>query len=86
MKENNIPIVDCPYGDYMIGDASGKLMNEYGRFPCKIKCGVYALLVRGTAHATINVTDYYFAARAGKFLPHPRDLRGCLGLLDCFRQ
>ena len=45
MKENNIPIVDCPYGDYMIGDASGKLMNEYGRYPCKIKCGVYALLL-----------------------------------------
>ena len=41
MKENNIPIVDCPYGDYMIGDASGKLMNEYGRYPCKISCGVY---------------------------------------------
>ena len=60
MKENNIPIVDCPYGDYMIGDASGKLMNEYGRYPCKIKCGVYALLVRGTARATINVTDYEF--------------------------
>lgn len=60
MKENNIPIVDCPYGDYMIGDASGKLMNEYGRYPCKIKCGVYALLVRGTAHATINVNEYTF--------------------------
>ena len=62
MKENNIPIVDCPYGDYMIGDASGKLMNEYGRYPCKIICGVYALLVRGTARATINVTDYEFKA------------------------
>jgi len=62
MKENNIPIVDCPYGDYMIGDASGKLMNEYGRYPCKIKCGVYALLVRGTAHATINVNEYDFKA------------------------
>lgn len=62
MKENNIPIVDCPYGDYMIGDASGKLMNEYCRYPCKIKCGVYALLVRGTAHATINVTEYDFKA------------------------
>ena len=62
MKENNIPIVDCPYGDYMIGDASGKLMNEYGRYPCKIKCGVYALLVRGSARATINVTDYDFEA------------------------
>ena len=62
MKENNIPIVDCPYGDYMIGDASGKLMNEYGRYPCKITCGVYAILVRGTAHATINVTEYDFKA------------------------
>ena len=62
MKENNIPIVDCPYGDYMVGDASGKLMNEYGRYPCKIMCGVYALLVRGTAHATINVTEYDFQA------------------------
>ena len=60
MKENNIPIVDCPYGDYMIGDASGKLMNEYGRYPCKIKCGVYALLVRGTARATVNVNEYEF--------------------------
>ena len=46
----------------MIGDASGKLMNEYGRYPCKIKCGVYAMLVRGTAHATINVTEYDFKA------------------------
>lgn len=62
MKENKIPVVDCPYGDYMIGDASGKLMNEYGRYPCKIKCGVFALLVRGTAHATINVTEYDFKA------------------------
>ena len=62
MKENNIPIVDCPYGEYMIGDASGKLMNEYGRFPCKITCGVYAILVRGTAQATINVTEYKFKA------------------------
>ena len=62
MDEKNIPVVDCPYGDYMIGDASGKLMNDYGRYPCKIKCGVYALLVRGTAHATINVTEYDFKA------------------------
>jgi len=62
MQENNIPILDCPYGDYMIGDASGKLMKEYGRFPCKIMCGVYALLVRGTASATVNITDYSFKA------------------------
>ena len=54
---NNIPLLDCPK-DFLIGDASGKIMNEYGRFPCKIKCGVYALMVRGEARATINITDY----------------------------
>jgi len=55
----NIPLLDCPK-DFLIGDASGKLMNEYGRFPCKIKCGVYALMVRGEARATININDYHF--------------------------
>ena len=58
-EANNIPLLDCPT-EYLIGDASGKVMNEYGRFPCKIKCGVYALMVRGEAKATINITDYEF--------------------------
>lgn len=55
----NIPLLDCPV-DYLIGDASGRIMNEYARFPCKIKCGVYAILVRGHARATINITQYEF--------------------------
>ena len=38
-EQKNIPLLDCPV-DYLIGDASGKVLNEYGRFPCKIKCGV----------------------------------------------
>lgn len=59
MEENNIPLLDCPV-DFLIGDASGKVMNEYGRFPCKIQCGVYALMVRGSAKATINITQYDF--------------------------
>lgn len=59
MQEKNIPLLDCPV-DYLIGDGSGKVMNEYGRFPCKIKCGVFALLVRGSARATINITEYEF--------------------------
>ena len=58
-QQKNIPLLDCPV-DYLIGDASGKIMNEYGRFPCKIMCGVYALLVRGRASATINITKYEF--------------------------
>lgn len=58
-EQKNIPLLDCPV-DYLIGDASGKVLNEYGRFPCKIKCGVYAILVRGSARATINITQYEF--------------------------
>ena len=60
MDSNNIPLLDCPV-DYLIGDASGKVMNEYGRFPCKIQCGVYAYMVRGTARATININEYTFS-------------------------
>ena len=58
-EQKNIPLLDCPV-DYLIGDASGKVLNEYGRFPCKIKCGVYAILVRGTARATININQHEF--------------------------
>lgn len=57
--DTNIPLLDCP-SDFLVGDASGKIMNEYGRFPCKIQCGVYAFMVRGTAKATINITEYTF--------------------------
>ena len=59
MQDQKIPLLDCPV-DFLIGDASGKIMNEYGRFPCKIKCGVYAFMVRGSAKATINITQYEF--------------------------
>lgn len=59
MATKNIPLLDCPI-DFLIGDASGKTMNEYGTFPCKIKCGVYAYMVRGSAKATINITQYEF--------------------------
>jgi len=58
-EENQIPLLDCPV-DYLVGDASGKIMNEYGRFPCKIMCGVFAFMVRGTAKATLDITQYEF--------------------------
>lgn len=60
MESNkNLPQLDCPV-DYLIGDATGKVMNEYGRFPCKIGCGVYALIVRGSAKATVNISQLEF--------------------------
>ena len=57
--QNEIPLIDCPI-DYIFGEASGKVLNEYGRFPCKIKCGVYAFMFKGTARATVNITQYEF--------------------------
>ena len=57
--QNEIPLIDCPI-DYIFGEASGKVLNEYGRFPCKIQCGVYAFMVKGTARATVNITQYNF--------------------------
>jgi AraC-like DNA-binding protein len=30
------------------------------RFPCKILCGVYAFMIKGTARATVNITQYDF--------------------------
>ena len=57
--QNEIPLIDCPI-DYIFGEASGKVLNEYMRFPCKIKCGVYAFMAAGTARATMNITQYNF--------------------------
>ena len=57
--QNEIPLIDCPI-DYIFGEASGKVLNEYGRFPCKLKCGVYAFLATGSAKATVNITQYNF--------------------------
>lgn len=57
MSEKKVPLFDCPK-DFLIGDASGTILNEYARYPCKILCGVYALMVRGSASATINISEY----------------------------
>ena len=57
--QNDIPLIDCPI-DYIFGEASGKVLNEYMRFPCKILCGVYAFMIKGTARAMVNITQYDF--------------------------
>ena len=57
--QNEIPLIDCPI-DYIFGEASGKVLNEYMRCPCKILCGVYDFMVKGKARATVNITQYDF--------------------------
>ena len=56
-KHQSIASLDCPK-DFMFGDASGAVIREYCRYPFHLKCGVYALVVRGGGHATINITQY----------------------------
>lgn len=59
MQDEKIPLIDCPI-DYIFGEASGKVLNEYGRFPCQIQCAVYAFMQKGHARATLNITQYEF--------------------------
>lgn len=59
MQDEKIPLIDCPI-DYIFGEARGKVLNEYGRFPCQIQCAVYAFMLRGNARATLNITQYEF--------------------------
>ena len=49
MKDEKIPLIDCPI-DYIFG----------GRFPCKIQCAVYAFMLQGTAKATLDIIQYDF--------------------------
>lgn len=56
--EQDIPKLDLPI-DFIVGDyITGDILNNYGRFPCKIKAGIFVLCMRGTVSATINLTKY----------------------------
>ena len=42
--EDNIPKFDLPV-DFIVGNSiTGEILNQYGRFPCKIKAGIFVLL------------------------------------------
>ena len=56
--EEEIPKFDIPT-DYIVGDnITGEILNLYGKFPCKIKAGIFALCVRGTIRATVNLAEF----------------------------
>ena len=42
--EDNIPKFDLPV-DFIVGNSiTGEILNQYGRFPCKIKAGIFRAL------------------------------------------
>ena len=67
--EDNIPKFDLPV-DFIVGNSiTGEILNQYGRFPCKIKAGIFVLCVQGTVHATVNLTE--FTIRKNDFITLP---------------
>lgn len=58
MIEQDIPKFDLPV-DFIVDDSiTGDILNNYGRFPCKIKAGLFVLCMQGTLRATINLSEY----------------------------
>jgi AraC-like DNA-binding protein len=56
--ENNIPQVDLPV-DFIVSDnVPSDILNLYGRFPCKIKAGIFAFVSKGIVRATVNLKEY----------------------------
>lgn len=56
--DNALPKFDLPV-DFVTDDSiTGDILNQYGRFPCHIKAGVFVLCTRGTVRATINLSEY----------------------------
>lgn len=67
--DDNIPKFDIPL-DFIVGDSiTGEILNQYGRFPCKIKAGIFVLCTEGTARATVNLTE--FTIRKHDFITLP---------------
>ena len=56
--DDALPKFDLPV-DFVTDDSmTGDILNQYGRFPCYIKAGVFVLCTRGTVRATINLSEY----------------------------
>ena len=56
--DDALPKFDLPV-DFVTDDGiTGDILNQYGRFPCHIKAGVFVLCTRGTVRATINLSEY----------------------------
>ena len=56
--DDALPKFDLPV-DFVTDDSiTGDILNQYGRFPCHIKAGVFVLCTRGTVRAAINLSEY----------------------------
>ncbi|MCP9612026.1 helix-turn-helix domain-containing protein [Coprobacter tertius] len=56
--EENLPKFDIPENFIVGDDISGDILNLYGKFPCKIKSGIFVLCMQGSIKARINLSEY----------------------------
>lgn len=55
--DDALPKFDLPV-DFVTDDSiTGDILNQYSRFPCNIKAGVFVLCTEGTVKATINLAE-----------------------------
>ena len=53
--DDALPKFDLPV-DFVTDDSiTGDILNQYGRFPCHIKAGVFVLCTRGKPYALLSI-------------------------------
>lgn len=57
-KNSKYPLFDLPVDFVVYDKITADILNLYGKFPCKIRCCVFAYLIEGEASATINLWKY----------------------------
>ena len=60
--QKEIPRFDLPIDYIIMDDITDELLNQYGRFPCKIKAELFVLCTKGRIRATINLSEYTIQA------------------------
>lgn len=57
INKDALPKFDLPV-DFVANDSiTGDILNQYSRFPCKIKAGIFILCVEGMVKATVNLME-----------------------------
>lgn len=56
--KGTLPKFDLPV-DFVTDDSiTGDILNQYSRFPCNIKAGIFVLCTEGTVRATVNLSEF----------------------------
>ena len=65
---NPLPDVDLPVDFLAMTDITEDVLRLY-RFPCRLKAGIFALVLEGSIDASINLSDYHIQANDFATLP-----------------